>query len=239
MDPWEYKPARDLGMPLHKRLRSSERESGLLEKIGNRVWSAAIAAFLRWGEQLTVEGREHLPTKLPFVLTANHSSHLDVFVLASVLTADLRAHVFPLAAGDTFFTTPVLAALSAGFLNALPIWRKTGAGRHAIEELRDRLINEPCGFILFPEGTRTRTGKMGPFKAGMGMLVAGTSVPVIPCHVRGTFEAWPANAKTPKSGHPIHLRIGPAMSFAHVQNHRDGWHEAASTLEKAIELLSE
>jgi 1-acyl-sn-glycerol-3-phosphate acyltransferase len=238
MDPWEYKPARDLGMPMHERLRSAKRESGLLEKMGQRVWATAMAAFLRWGEHLTVEGREHLPTKLPFVLAANHSSHLDVFVLAGALAPDVRAHMLPLAAADTFFLTPVHAAFAAGFLNALPIFRKTSMGHHAIEELRERLLTEPCGFILFPEGTRTRTGQLGPFKAGLGMLVAGTPIPVIPCHIRGTFEAWPHDAKTPKSGVPIHLRIGAAMSFEKIENHREGWHEVSAAVEQAVKSLT-
>ena len=93
--------------------------------------------------------------------------------------------------GDTFFQTPIMRAFAAGAMNALPLWRKN-AGRHAMEDLRQRLIGEPCGYILFPEGTRSRDGAMKRFKAGVGMLVNGTRVPVIPCHIEGTHRALAA-----------------------------------------------
>ena len=48
----------------------------------------------------------------------------------------------------------------------------------AIDDLRTRLLEEPIVYMLFPEGTRTRTGAIGRFKPGVGMLVAGTDIPV-------------------------------------------------------------
>jgi 1-acyl-sn-glycerol-3-phosphate acyltransferase len=92
----------------------------------------------------------------------------------------MRDQLFPLAAGDLFFEVPAIAAFSALALNALPVWRRN-CGKHGLEDLRNRLLEEPCAYILFPEGKRTRTGEMGKFRAGVGMLTAGTSVPVIPC----------------------------------------------------------
>src|SRR6202012_4552083 len=116
---------------------------------------------------------ENLPTEMPFVLVANHSSHLDALVMGSMLPTKFRNAVFPIAAGVFFFETPVMTAFSAWMMNALPMWRKN-AGRHAMQQLRERLVGEPCGYILFPEGTRTRTGEIGAFHAGIGILVAGT-----------------------------------------------------------------
>lgn len=75
-------------------------------------------------------------------------------------------------------------------MNALPIWRKN-CGAHSLADLRERLLNGRSVYILFPEGTRTRTGAIGKFKPGLGRLVAGTNVPVVPCHLRGTFAALP------------------------------------------------
>ena len=122
-------------------------------------------------------------------------------------------------------------------MNALPLWRKN-AGRHAMEELRRRLVAEPCGYILFPEGTRTRTGDMGPFHSGIGMLIAGAPVPVVPCHVAGTFAAWPPQRKWPRRAH-IRLRIGMPLSFAQVANRREGWEHIASRLDAEIRGLAE
>ena len=68
------------------------------------------------------------------------------------------------------------------------MWRKR-CGTHALDELRERLVGEPAIYILFPEGTRARDGKMGKFKPGLGRIVAASEVPVVPCHLAGAFQA--------------------------------------------------
>src|SRR5262245_9485206 len=96
--------------------------------------------------RLKVRGRRYLPRRPPFVLAANHQRHLDALVLASPLPWRLRDHIFPIAAGDVFFETPAMSAFSAFFLNALPMWRKK-CGPHALLQLRQRLVEEPCAYI--------------------------------------------------------------------------------------------
>src|SRR5258708_9235831 len=109
----------------------------------------------------------------------------------------IRDRLFPLAAGDVFFETPAKAAFAAHLLNALPVWRRN-AGRHGLDELRKRLLEEEGVFILFPEGGRSRDGEMKPFKAGIGMLVAGTPAQVVPFYLDGPFEAFPARIMVPR-----------------------------------------
>src|SRR5258708_14938087 len=232
MEEWQYKPAQDLGMSEAERLRSIKRESGLIGFVGRTLWWCWVRGVLRLTENIEISGIEHLPTSAPFIIVANHSSHLDVLILATALPLRLRNCVFPLAAGDTFFETPAVAAFATGMMNALPMWRKN-CGHHALDALRNRLVNEPCGYILFPEGTRSRTGKMGPFRHGIGMLVAGTHVPVIPCNLQGTFEAMPPGPKWPRPAH-IALRIGDPTKFADVPRERSGWQTIAQTLEQMV-----
>jgi N-dimethylarginine dimethylaminohydrolase len=74
-------------------------------------------------------------------------------------------------------------------LNALPMWRKK-CGSHAMQELRDRLLSGPSIHLLFPEGKRSRDGSMNPFKPGLGMMIAGAPVPVVPCFIDGAFHAF-------------------------------------------------
>ncbi len=121
-------------------------------------------------------------------------------------------------------------------LNALPMWRKK-CGPHAVAELRRKLQEEKAIFIIFPEGGRTRTGSMMPFKHGLGMLVAETSVPVVPCGLIGTFEALPPNRKIPRSL-KIKLMIGESMAFANTPNNREGWLQIAQALESSIRELA-
>src|SRR5215203_2850634 len=123
MDSWKLEPARDFGLPMRDRLRSVRRESGLIETIGHLAWWSAMRGYLRAVHRLQVSGKENIPAKPPFVLASNHASHLDAMVLASRLSYRWRDCTFPIAAGDTFFDTPVRAAFAAVALNALPMWR--------------------------------------------------------------------------------------------------------------------
>jgi 1-acyl-sn-glycerol-3-phosphate acyltransferase len=237
MEAWTYRPARDLALAPLERWRSVGREDGLTEALVHRGWWSLVCLYLRTVHRLRVTGREHLPERPPFVVVANHASHLDALVLAAALPRRLRQSALPIAAGDFFFEAPAMAAFAAYCLNALPLWRRR-AGRHAMEELRGRLTDEPCGFILFPEGTRSRTGAMGPFKPGLGMLVAATSVPVVPCHIAGAHDAWPPDRRRPQL-RPVRVRIGPALRFESASNDREGWNRVARDAEAAVRALAD
>ena len=85
MKRWRLQPARDLGLPLGERLRSLKRESGLIDRTARLFWWSAVRVYFAVAHRLSVKGREHLPTKPPFVVVANHASHLDAMVLAAAM----------------------------------------------------------------------------------------------------------------------------------------------------------
>ena len=235
MEPWSFKPASDIELSPVERARSLRREVGLFSTAGHLTWQLSTKAFFKLYHRLSVESEQLAPIEPPFVMIANHTSHLDALVLAAALPYRLCDCVFPVAAGDVFFDTPVTSLFSATLLNALPMWRKN-CGSHALAELKKRLIEEPCGLILFPEGTRSRDGLLGPFKPGLGMLTAGTAVPVIPCHVSGAFHAFPPAARWPRP-RKIVLRIGEPLVFDSVPNRRAGWEEISARTEEAVRRL--
>src|SRR4029450_12297590 len=127
------------------------------------------------------------------------------------------------------------STFSAIMLNALPMWRKN-CGPHALVDLRRKLQEEKAVFIIFPEGGRSRNGSMMPFKHGLGMLVAETNVPVVPCGLVGTFEALPPNQKLPRPV-SIKLSIGDALECASIANDRTGWSQIAATVESSVRDL--
>ncbi len=237
MSEWEYKPAGDAGLRPADQWRSLQREGGLPTAIAHGAWCALTGGYLKMFHRFRIEGRERLPPKPPFVVVANHSSHLDALALAVGLPPRFRSHAFPIAAGDTFFETKATAAFAAIFLNALPMWRKK-CGSHAMETLRERLIGGDTIYLLFPEGTRSRDGAMADFRAGIGMLVAGTNVPVVPAHLDGCFAAMPPQARLPRPS-PISLRFGVPKIFSGASNDRAGWREVAAALEKDVHALGD
>ncbi|MFN2541304.1 MAG: lysophospholipid acyltransferase family protein [Chthoniobacterales bacterium] len=235
MEPWKLEPAHDTGLAPAERFRSVRRESGLLEALTHQLAFAIIQAYLSVAHRLKISGHEHLPAQGPFILAANHCSHLDALSLVAVLRPRHRKRAFPIAAGDVFFQTSPSSIFSAIVLNALPMWRKN-CGPHALADLRRKLETEKCIYIIFPEGSRSRDGAMKPFKPGLGMLVAETAVPIVPCFIAGTFAALPANAKIPRPA-PIRIVIGRPLHFATVSNDRTGWSQIAQTLESSVRGL--
>ncbi len=236
MDPWQLQPARDTGLTPAERFRSVKRESGLLESFAHHACFSLLRTYFAIAHRLTITGREKLPMHGPFVLVANHCSHLDALVLGAALTPRHRERVFPIAAGDVFFQSTVTSTFSAIMLNALPMWRKN-CGPHALADLRRKLQEEKAIFIIFPEGGRTRTGSMMPFKHGLGMLVAETNVPVVPCGLIGTFEALPPNRKIPRPV-KIKLVIGNTLEFASTANDREGWSQIAQNVQLSVRNLA-
>jgi 1-acyl-sn-glycerol-3-phosphate acyltransferase len=235
MEPWQLQPARDTGLTPAERFRSVRRESGLLESLAHHVCFSLLRSYFAIAHRLTIIGREKLPAHGPFVLAANHSSHLDALVLGAALILRHRERAFPIAAGDVFFQSTVTSTFSAIMLNALPMWRKN-CGPHALADLRRKLQEERAIFIIFPEGGRSRTGSMMPFKHGLGMLVAETNVAVVPCGLAGTFEALPPHRKLPRPV-TIKLLIGDAVGFASTANDRTGWSQIAQSVESAVRNL--
>ncbi|HKS17310.1 MAG TPA: lysophospholipid acyltransferase family protein [Planctomycetota bacterium] len=235
MEEWSYRPAADLGLPFRERLRSLRREGGLVDPAARAAWWAAVKAYLKICHRLVVRGSEHLPRRLPFVMVSNHASHLDALILGSALPWFLRERVHPLAAGDTFFESLPMSAFAAFAMNALPLWRRNCDPRD-LEALRRRLVDQPCGYVLFPEGTRSRTGRMGPFKRGLGMMVAGSDVPVIPCRIEGAFEALPPSRSWPRLSR-LRLTVGAPVAPSAWPNDRAGWAALTASVEERVRSM--
>jgi 1-acyl-sn-glycerol-3-phosphate acyltransferase len=232
MKDWNYEPARDLGMTWRERMRSARREGGLMSAIASYCWSMTVRGYLKTYHRLEVRGHENLPAQPPFVMVANHCSHLDALTLGAAIPSRFSAQVFPIAAGDTFFETPVLAAFASVLMNALPLWRKN-VGAHSLDALRERLCDGRSIFVLFPEGTRSRDGNPSKFKPGLGRLIGGTSVPIVPCYITGAHAALAPGRKFPRPA-KIRVDIGKPLVFEGEFNNREGWTRIVEDVEKAV-----
>ena len=231
---WKLRPARDHGLTPAERMRSAGREPGLGGIALATGWRGVVRFYLRAFHRLEVKGREHLPPP-PFVVVGNHASHLDALTVAAALPPALARRAFAMAAGDTFFTSLVGSAFAAYAVNALPVWR--GSTTEAdIDAWRARMEEDGAVLILFPEGTRTRTGAMGRFRPGIGALVAGRPVPVVPCYLDGAHAAWPPTRRWPRPG-KLQLRFGPALVFKDAASDRAGTVAVAAACEDAVRRL--
>lgn len=231
METWDYKPTDDFDKTPIERLSVFPRQPDMFWYGVRFAVHAVLRAWLKVWHRYRVTGREHLPEDVPFVMVANHASHLDALCLLSALPFASIQTTYPAAAKDYFFTTMPKVAFSAIVVNAMPFDRKDNP-RESINLCRELLATPGHALILFPEGTRSATGTMAPFKPGIGYLTAGTNVPVVPCYLDGAFRAWPKGAWIPRP-RKLELRIGEPLTFADESDPK----AVAAILEAAVKSL--
>lgn len=168
-----------------------------------RGWAATILRAAR--VKVEVEGLEHLVGSGPAVLVANHESWFDVFAMVAHLPVNYR-FVGKIELTRIPFFGP--AWVSAGHIAI----DRSDRDR-AIESLQragETLRREGAVVVMFPEGTRSRDGKLLPFKKGAFVLALQTGVPVIPVGISGSRPIMPKGAWRVRPG-TIRIRIGPPI----------------------------
>ncbi len=193
------------------------------------------------GRYLSLEcrGTEYLPQQGPYLIAANHLSHLD----APCVLLALKGH----AAGLSLAVPRAYAAqvsswtrLSHALLNAVPVDRREGFSP-SVGRLRQAL-GPRRPLLVFPEGSRSIGGRLQPFKPGVGLLALELGVPVVPAHIRGTYEALPKGNSRPQR-QPVRLRFGPPLHIEPYAARRpqlsnyEVYREIAEALHRRIEAL--
>ena len=158
------------------------------------------ATYFRW----RVFNPERVPLTGPVILASNHASFLD----PPLIGAGVKRGINYLAR-ETLYDIPVLGWLLRRW-NTVPVDRE-GGGAAGLRAILNRLL-EGGGIVLFPEGTRTRDGKLQPARSGIGLTVIKSTAPVVPVRVFGTFEAYGLHVKFPLP-HRIAVKYGRPMQF--------------------------
>jgi 1-acyl-sn-glycerol-3-phosphate acyltransferase len=98
---------------------------------------------------------------------------------------------------------------------AVPVDRE-GGGAKGLKAILDRLLAGGA-IILFPEGTRTRDGRLQPARSGIGLTVIKSAAPVVPVRVFGTFEAYNRHMSFPRPFHRVSVKYGRPMHFEQLR----------------------
>lgn len=171
-------------------------------------WLSFWILTLGWGGRAW--NRHRLPPTGPMLIVCNHASHADP-PLVGVGVGRPAAYL----ARHTLFTIPVLGWWIRQ-VGAFPIDRDAGKG--GLEAVL-KLLADGHRVLMFPEGTRTETGRLQPFKPGVALIAKKANCPVVPCGVVGTFGAWPKGAKLPRptwlGGTPVGVNFGEPVPAGH------------------------
>lgn len=179
---------------------------------------------------LKITGRENLPPP-PYILCSNHCSHLDApaLIIASGLSFD-RFGI--MAAKDYFFDSSQNRRWLSSFFQLLPLDRKVSPESIARSlSLCQQFCQETHrNLIIFPEGTRSKTGNMQPFKNGAALLASKLGFPLIPAYIQNSFASWPKGQRFPRPK-TIHISFGKPIPI--TSSYRD----ITSELENQIQSL--
>ena len=151
-----------------------------------------------------VVGRENVPASGPFILASNHLSFIDSMVIP--LMAPRKVGYL---AKAEYFTTPGFGGWWSRVLftalGALPVHRGTHRAAQEALDTAMSVLNEGGGFGIYPEGTRSKDGKLARGKTGVGWLALTADCPVVPVGVIGTDKIQPIGAQlaapAPLHGH--------------------------------------
>ncbi len=195
------------------------------------ILEVLLRPVLRMAFRPKVDGLANVQTLSgPVIFAANHASHLDAPALLCALPTARRRRVAVAAAADYFFARRWLGLLVSLVLNAFPFPR-VGAMRSTLEWC-GRLLDDGWSLLVFPEGTRSLTGGMGPFKPGIGLMAQELEVAVVPVRVRGTRAALPKGGRLPRPG-PLRVTFGAPLRFSRGDRPED----ATRAIEAAVRGL--
>lgn len=160
---------------------------------------------------MTIEGRENLDgVKGPLLIIANHSSHFDTVIVLHTISNKIRDKTAVVAAADRMYRDRRKGMLHSLRYNAFPITR--GGGREALA-YSQWLTSHGWSLLIFPEGKRSRTGELMPFRGGPAILALGQNIPVLPIYIKGASDILPPGSPVSHPA-PVLVRVGKPFEFA-------------------------
>lgn len=186
-----------------RRIGRQRTPGSLLDTVG-RDWASLLLRAA--GVTVTLEGTEHLSSEGPQIIAANHQSFFDILAILGTVPLPLKFIAKKELRRVPFFG-PAINAAGHIFLDRQHLKRAFAAYEIAGRELVERRAH----VLIFPEGTRSRTGLVLPFKKGPAVLAISAGVDVVPAYCAGTFGILPKGSVLVRP-RPVTVMFGPPLS---------------------------
>lgn len=235
------------GGPLWPRVLSEPPSPELLQKIEIRpsLFARAFTHYsrcyffyhLKFLFGITIEGRENLPARGPYVICANHASFLDGPMIAFSVDYRTNLNLYFLGYREVFEKGFLRRVMKAS--RVIPI-DPAGELLSALK-ISNYILKQGKILAIFPEGERSIDGEVKEFKRGAGILVAEAGVPVVPAYISGTFEAWPRTQEKPRHL-PVKIVFGKpvgADGLKHAAQEKDLYGGVAEALRQEVIKLKQ
>lgn len=194
-------------------------------KIG---WSF-VGPTLRFLFGVHVHGREHVPRKGALIIASNHMSFVDPPLVGHAVARECWYPAKEELFGQSRFFRWLIA-----YFNAIPIKREKTFDTTLFRKVRE-LLKKGKPVIIFPEGTRSRSGKLLPFKSGVGMLAMRYNAPVLPMYIKNTcrpWQEWVSRKSRPEAF------IGPVLYPEGSSKDKDVYEKFTRDIERAVHRLA-
>lgn len=193
--------------------------------------------FMRLFTRTKIIGKENLNrARLPFLFVSNHVSMLDDMFIGSLLFTSRGLFEYKFMPYHTpeqsnFYTSPIMSWIME-HLKCIPLTRGKGLNQPGMLQLIERL-KDGGSVHIYPEGTRTRSGRLGAAKPGVGKIARESQCSVVPCYHDGLRDVLPIGSKIPRPFRKVTIIIGEPMNmeeFYRMENKLDTWKQISGAM---------
>ncbi|MFW3170139.1 lysophospholipid acyltransferase family protein [Geodermatophilus sp. CPCC 206100] len=187
--------------------------------------------------RMHVAGRQNVPATGPVILASNHLSFIDSMVIP--LSAPRRVHY--LAKAEYFTGRGIGGWLTKTLftaLGAMPVERQTHRAAQEALDTALGVLRQDEGFGIYPEGTRSRDGRLARGKTGVAWLALTADCPVVPVAVAGTDRVQPVDSRWPRP-HRVSVTFGPPLTFPEHRGMAGNGRARRAVTDQIMEAIAE